>query len=157
MRSIEIDDEVFAYLQGNAVPYVETPNLTLRRLFKLNTERAQTESTTKHKQTYQETRRKKQKTDLPTLVSAGLLNQGQKLCLLNYQGRKIEGYESILSGKALLWNNKTYSMSELAKICLKKEGFKSDSVRGPAHWANSDGISIKDLWSRYLSTNKKIS
>ena len=36
MRNIEIDDEVFGYLQSKAIPFVETPNLTLRRLFKLN-------------------------------------------------------------------------------------------------------------------------
>ena len=36
MRNIEIDDEVFGYLQSKAVPFVETPNLTLRRLFSLN-------------------------------------------------------------------------------------------------------------------------
>lgn len=45
-------------------------------------------------------------------------------------------------------------MSEVAKICLKKEGFRSESVRGPAHWSNSDGISVKDLWNRYLSKKK---
>ena len=32
MQSIEIDEELFAYLQSKAIPFVETPNLTLRRL-----------------------------------------------------------------------------------------------------------------------------
>ncbi|MBW1815221.1 MAG: hypothetical protein JRJ39_16680, partial [Deltaproteobacteria bacterium] len=32
MKTIEIDDEVFGYLQSKAIPFVETPNLTLRRL-----------------------------------------------------------------------------------------------------------------------------
>ncbi len=36
MRQIEIDDEVFAYLQGQALAFVETQNLTLRRLFQLD-------------------------------------------------------------------------------------------------------------------------
>ena len=36
-------------------------------------------------------------------------------------------------------------MSELAKECLKKEGFSSESVRGPAHWFNSDEISVKEF------------
>ena len=36
MKNIEIDDEVFSYLQSKAIPFVETPNLTLRRLFSLN-------------------------------------------------------------------------------------------------------------------------
>jgi len=151
MKSIEIDDEVFAYLQGNAIPYVETPNLTLRRLFKLNGKVPSSEATSKHPSAHHEIRGKEQKADLPTLIRAGLLHEGQKLYLLDYQGRKIEGHEAILSGKALLWNNKMYSMSELAKIYLKKEGFRSESVRGPAHWSNSDGISVKDLWNRCLS------
>jgi len=32
MQTIEIDDELFGYLQSKAIPFVETPNLTLRRL-----------------------------------------------------------------------------------------------------------------------------
>jgi negative regulator of replication initiation len=36
MRNIEIEDEVLGYLQSKAIPFVETPNLTLRRLFNLN-------------------------------------------------------------------------------------------------------------------------
>ncbi len=43
MRNIEIDDEVFGYLQSKAVPFVETPNLTLRRLFSLNGKPAKSE------------------------------------------------------------------------------------------------------------------
>ena len=153
MKSIEIDDEVFAYLQGNAIPYVETPNLTLRRLFKMNGATPASEATAEH-QAHHEIRGKEQKADLPALIRAGLLNEGQKLYLLDYQGRLVQGHEAILSGKALLWNNTMYSMSELAKICLKQEGFRSESVRGPAHWSNSDGISVKDLWTRYLSKRK---
>jgi hypothetical protein len=38
-----------------------------------------------------------------------------------------------ISGNNLLWNNELFSMSELAKECLKKEGSSSESVRGPAH------------------------
>ena len=57
----------------------------------------------------------------------------------------IAGYDSTISGKSLLWNNELFSMSELAKECLKKEGFSSESVRGPAHWFNSDEISVKEF------------
>lgn len=155
MKSIEIDDEVFAYLQSNAIPYVETPNLTLRRLFKLNGAKPPSDATSSLQPVlHHEVRGKEQKADLQTLVRAGLLHEGQKLYLLDYQRRKIERHVAMVSGKVLLCNNKTYSMSELAKICLKKEGFRSESVRGPAHWSNSDGISVKDLWNRYLSKRK---
>jgi negative regulator of replication initiation len=154
MKTIEVDDEVFAYLQGNAIPYVETPNLTLRRLFKMNGSTPSSEATASHQPVQYGIRGKEQKADLPTLIRAGLLREGQKMFLLDYQGRKIERYEAIVSGKALLWHNNIYSMSELAKICLKKEGFRSESVRGPAHWSNYDGITVKDLWNRYLSKKK---
>ena len=36
MLKIEIDEEVFAYLQSRAVAFVEKPNDTLRRIFSLN-------------------------------------------------------------------------------------------------------------------------
>jgi hypothetical protein len=155
MRNIEIDDEVFGYLQSKAVPFVETPNLTLRRLFSLNSKPAKSEkpsSQVVQAQRIGRVRKKQPKTDLPRLVQAGLLQEGQTLYLLDYQGKKIPGYDSTISGKNLLWNNELFAMSELAKECLKKEGFSSESVRGPAHWSNADGISVKQLWKQFLET-----
>ena len=147
MRNIEIDDEVFGYLQGKAIPFVETPNLTLHRLFNLNGKPVKSEKTCSQMiqdQRLGRVRKKQPKTDLFKLVQVGLLQEGQTLYLLDYQGKKIEGYDSIISGKNLLWNNELYSMSELAKECLKKESFSSESVRGPAHWSNADGISVNE-------------
>ena len=155
MRNIEIDDEVFGYLQSKAVPFVETPNLTLRRLFSLNGKPAKSEKSSSQiiqDQRIGRVRKKRPKANLPKLVQVGLLQEGQTLYLLDYQGKKIPGYDSTISGKNLLWNNELFSMSELAKECLKKEGFSSESVRGPAHWANGDGISVKELWKQYLKT-----
>lgn len=155
MRNIEIDDEVFGYLQSKAVPFVETPNLTLRRLFSLNGKPAKSEKPSSQiiqDQRIVRVRKKRPKTDLPKLVQVGLLQEGQTLYLLDYQGKKMPGYDSTISGKKLLWNNELFSMSELAKECLKKEGFSSESVRGPAHWSNADGISVKELWKQYLKT-----
>lgn len=155
MRNIEIDDEVFGYLQSKAVPFVETPNLTLRRLFSLNGKPAKSEKPSSQiiqDQRIVRVRKKRPKTELPKLIQVGLLQEGQTLYLLDYQGKKIPGYDSIISGKKLLWNNELFSMSELAKECLKKEGFGSESVRGPAHWSNADRISVKELWKQYLKT-----
>ncbi len=149
MKNIEIDDEVFAYLQSKAVPFVENPNLTLRRLFGLNGKKG----VSIPKQPTATLRKKQPKANLPTLVQSGLLESGQTLYLHDYQGNIIQGHEASISGKHLLYNNKQQSMSELAKLLLKKEGFSSNSVRGPAHWHNSDGISIKELWSQYLTRN----
>ncbi|MEW2133284.1 hypothetical protein [Streptomyces sp. NPDC005435] len=36
MRTIQVDDEVFAYLQSRSVPLVDTPNDVLRRLLLMN-------------------------------------------------------------------------------------------------------------------------
>jgi len=155
MRNIEIDDEVFGYLQSKAIPFVETPNLTLRRIFGLNSITAKSKALTptiEQTQRKRHVRKKQPKTDLPKLIQAGLLQEGQTLYLHDYQGKRISSYDSTISGKNLLWNNELFSMSELAKECLKKEGFSSESVRGPAHWFNSDGISVKELWGQYLKT-----
>jgi len=156
MRTIEIDDEVFGYLQSKAISYVETtPNLTLRRLFGLDivlTKSEDPKSKVREIQEYKNPRRKQPKTDLQQLIQASLLQERQTLYLYDYQGNQISGYDSTISGKKLLWNNITYSMSKLAERGLRKEGFSSESVRGPAHWFNSDGISVKELWKQYLET-----
>ena len=152
MRNIEIDDEVFAYLQSKAIPFVETPNLTLRRLFELDKCKLHKPNVPSTQETRTLSRKKKQsKTALPSLVHAGLLQEGQTLYLHDYQGKKFPGYEVAVSGKSLLWNSQLFSMSQLAKNFLKQEGFSSNSVRGPARWYNADGISIKELWDQYLN------
>ena len=154
MRKIEIDDEVFGYLQSKAVPFVETPNLTLRRLFNLNGKSAKSDKTPSQivqAERIGQIRKKQPKTDLSKLIQVGLLREGQTLYLLDYQGKRIPGYDATISGKNLLWNNELFSMSELAKECLKKEGFSSESVRGPAHWSNADGISVKAVSYTHLT------
>ena len=154
MKPIEIDDELFAYLQGKAIAFVETPNLTLRRL--LLGDKTKSEIPPNHKSISPVSpkkirqNKKQPKTDLPKLTKSGFLEEGQFLYLYDYQGNRIDGFEATISGKKLLWNNNSCSMSELAKELLKKIGFSSESVRGPAHWYNRDGISVKDLWKQYL-------
>ncbi len=149
MRTIEVDDEVFAYLASKAIPYQEiTPNLTLRRLFNLSG-KASSGDISKGR-TPQSTDKRQRKTNLQELIKTDLIREGQTLFLYDYQGRKIDGYEAVVSGKSLLREGKPFSMSELAKEDLKEKGFTSESVRGPAHWYNSDGISIKDLWSQLI-------
>ena len=80
MRNIEIDDEVFGYLQSKAIPFVETPNLTLRRLFSLNGKSVKSEKTSSQilqNQRLGRGRKKQAKTDLFKLVQVGLLQEGQ--------------------------------------------------------------------------------
>jgi len=150
MREIEIDDEVYAYLQSQAIPFEElSPNATLRRL--LITNKKSSISGKTNLQKYPQNKRTKQrKTNLLLLIKSGLLKEGQKLYLRDYNNNIIENYEAEISGKSLLRNGATFSMSELAKIGLKEKGFTSDSVQGPARWYNSDSISVLKLWINYL-------
>jgi hypothetical protein len=146
MKTIEIDDEVFAYLQSKAFAYIENPNLTLRRILGIEKRPTQQLRSRPHVGSG-----KKPKADLNELVRAGLIREGQRLTLRDYQGRDVEGCESIVSHGSLLWNGKRYSMSDLARALLKQQGYKSDSVRGPMFWFNEDGVSIKDIWEKHLA------
>jgi len=151
MQTIEIDEEVFTYLQSKAIPYKEiNPNMTLRRLFHLNAT-SPSEGGEKSKATNTAGKKRKPRTHLNTLVQASLLREGQTLFLHDYQNNKVDGYEATISGDRLLWNKKPYSMSKLAEIGLKEIGFTSNAVRGPSHWLTSDGISIEEIWNRFLS------
>ena len=133
------------YLQNKAIAFVESPNDTLRRLFGIS------QTSTPTKKTVSPSKRKMRKTNLTELNNAGLLKDGQKLFFQDYQGHKYSEYDVTLSRNSLVWNGNSYSMSDLAKILLKKHGYESDSVRGPLFWYTDDGVSIKDLWSQYNS------
>lgn len=147
MKNIEIDDEVFTYLQSNALAYVEnTPNKTLRRLFGLDSKTRKSEKIIKpHK--------KRPRTDLTKLVIARILENGQELQMYDYQKRIIPSVIAKIDGKYLLFQNQRYSMSQLAKIKLNEHGYASNEVRGPEFWYTSEDISIRTLWDRYLNEN----
>jgi len=152
MVTIEIDEELYAFLTNQAIAFVDkTPNDVLRRLLKINKEPAQTPRRFEPNKR----RRKKPKTNLSDLVSAGLLNNGQELFLHDYQGNKINGHRTVLSNGFLLYNGQTYSMSDLARSLLKENGFQSDSVRGPIFWYTENGKSIKELWDIFLKNHYK--
>ena len=157
MRRIEIDDEVFACLQSHAVPYVDTPNDTLRRLLPLESKPNATASTSTSEEPLRSTprrqsARKRAKANLGALISAGVLQNGQKLFLHDYQGNRIRGAEATIGGHGIWPSDKSrlYSMSDLAQELLKKEGYRSDSVRGPSHWHTVEGKSVTQLWDEYL-------
>ena len=143
MRIVEIDDEVFAYLQGKAVAFLEQPNDTLRRVLGIEPalvnpiERPGIGG-----------RLKRQKVDLRSLRDAGLLSEGQQLFLHDYKGRRLDGFVAEVRANNLMWNGRRYSMSRLACELLGQHGYSSDSVRGPAHWFTGEGISMLKLWNR---------
>ena len=87
---------------------------------------------------------------LGLLREAGLLRNGQTLYLHDFRGQRVEGAECAVYHENLKWKNKQYSMSRLAGILLKAEGYQADSVRGPAHWYTEEGVRITDLWEKYL-------
>ncbi|MDD2918353.1 hypothetical protein [Rhodoferax sp.] len=167
--SIDIDDEVFSHLEKHAKPYVDTPNMTLRRLLGLTD--AQTLPTQSNavvevdpdlealylqaKASLGSTkaslaRTKAPKADLRLLVKSGYLKDGEKLSFLDYQGNVVHKFSAVVSGGDLIYGGQRYSMSNLAKELLGELGFSSTSVRGPAHWANESGKSVKDLWQLNL-------
>jgi hypothetical protein len=143
VKKIEIDDEVYAFLQHQAVAYEETPNTTLRRLLRLGPRTAPRSGRRPVRPT-QTGRRSK--ADLEVLVSAELLKPAEILELRDYQGRKVEGSDAKVSGSGLLFNGRRYTMSNLAQRLLQQHGYRGTSVRGPAHWFTKSGKSIKELW-----------
>lgn len=147
MRKIEVDDEVYAYLESKVSTFSETENHVLRRILHLDEAVVPPPIDTN--------RRKKPNANLSVLVKVGLLKENQQLFLHDYQGNRIPGYEATLSQGSLVWKNKPYSMSKSAEILLKEKGYRSNSVRGPAHWYTSDGISIKDIWDIYLKKESR--
>lgn len=156
MRQIEIDDEVFAFLQGQARAFVDTPNLTLRRLLPIDKPTVTAASkplATDEKAPPRKTRRKQPKANLRTLVSSGRLADGQALFLVDYQDNTLSQHRAVVSGASLKWRGQLYSMSDLARELLQKEGYSSNSVRGPAHWCTEQGVTIKTLWQQYLNNS----
>ena len=157
MKTIEIDDEVFAFLQGQAIPFVETnPNLVLRRLLL----KKSVEQKTLRKSPIQRGRHKKApKADLEKLVAYGLLSEGQTL-YFNYKGKSFsQKYNAKIAGNHLLYEGEAYTMSKLvAEILeLEGEGIPSKAYRGPDYWCSSDGISVRQLWERYLDKEGYVS
>jgi hypothetical protein len=165
MESIKIDNDVFAHLQKHARPLIDTPNSTLRRLLSIDS--ATTVTTSKKTSPVVDaeleelpaaarSRSKAPKADLKILIGAALLRNGQKLHLVDYQGNKVQRFSpAVISSGDLVFNSQHYSMSGLAQELLAKVDFRSNSVRGPAHWVTDDNKTIKDLWQQYLDRNTK--
>lgn len=166
MPNIEIDNDVFAYLQKHARPFLDTPNSTLRRLLELDKSEPQNPSsplTTSDLSSLDDLlaesiamhRAKAPKADLRTLVENNFLQDGQRLRLVDYQNQPVENSTATISGGDLSYNGKRFSMSNLAMELLANTGFKSKAVRGPAHWVTDDGVTVKELWARYLAEQQQ--
>jgi len=159
MQTIQIDADVFAVLQKNAQPFIDTPNSTLRRLLGIDlvvspvpVELDQGDEVLEKllKESMESVRTKAPKADLSKLVHAGFLKEGEQLSLVDYQSNLVPDCQATISGSSLLFKGKPYSMSKLAQELLQNVGYKSNDVRGPSHWVNAEGITITNLWEKYL-------
>jgi hypothetical protein len=152
MKTIEIDEEVYAYLQSKAIPYEDkNPNDTIRRLFGFDNKAIpQRPIPLPQERPRMLQGRKKPKASLIELVNAGFLEEGQILHVRDYREREIPDSEATVHQGRLLKDGLSDSMSKLAEKLLKKNGYDSDSVRGPAHWFTSNDVSVKSLWDKYL-------
>ncbi len=167
MKSISVDDEVFSHLEKHAKPFVDTPNATLRRLLGLadlqtpskqvtTTDKVDSELDALYAQAKASLgRTKAPKADLRSLVKSGYLKDGERLILLDYQGNVVRKFSAVVSGGDLIYGGQRYAMSNLAQELLGKLGFTSKSVRGPAHWVNESGKSVRDLWQLNLDKTSK--
>jgi hypothetical protein len=166
MPVISIDDEVFAHIDKNARGLGATPNSTLRRLLGM----AESKPLAKNigggaaPDLYElmadamasaGTRTKARKAQLQVLIDKGYLKDGQELHLLDYKGRRIQNMTAVIAGSDLIHDGQRYSMSNLAKKLLKLNGFNSESVRGPAHWVDTDGKTVKELWQLCVDQEPK--
>jgi hypothetical protein len=153
MPTIKIDDDVFAFLQSHARPFVDSPNSTLRRLLKIDSppKDADNELDALLSEAVASARTKAPKTDLKELIRAGLVREGEPLFLVDYQGKRVPGKQATVHGSLLAYNGQFFSMSSLAEDLLKEIGFRSNSVRGPAHWANAAGTPMQTLWAQLLT------
>jgi len=147
MRAIEIDEEVYSYLQAQAVPFEDTPNLILRRLLMLDQLSSKPAARPPAEAASSGRRRK---ADLATLVSCGLLRDGELLNLHDYRGNPVPGAAATVRGGALEHDGARHSMSQLARALLESRGYSSKAVRGPLFWRTESGKSIKDLWDQHL-------
>jgi hypothetical protein len=93
--------------------------------------------------------RKGGKVMLQELVDNGLIKNGDTLYFYNTKLFQDEQAQIIASSNKLKYkiDGRTYSISKLAEILLKKHGFKHDKhgVAGPLYWKTRDEKLLNDL------------
>jgi hypothetical protein len=165
MQPFSVDEEVVGVVwnRANPKPFEQlTFNVALRRVLGLPEESAvrATPKTSKDADGFEDLealltqptreRLKAPKADLAVLIKAGYLRNGEKLYLVDYQSQRVPSSEASISGNYLEFKGRHFTMSKLAQQLLTKLGFKSEAVRGPAHWVNAKGASVMVLWQQYL-------
>jgi len=154
MKTVEVDDQIYAALQSMAIPFVDkSPNCVLRKLLLKNDHGGKKPNTVSVGRNHH---RKAKKANLGKLVRIGLLKENQTLTF-NYKEMTLsKEYKAQVSGGCILFEGQRYKMSPVVRMILEKEGrgIPSGSYRGPEYWVNSDGISVRQLWEQHL--NKEV-
>ncbi|GAA4902579.1 hypothetical protein ACFPM3_28460 [Streptomyces coeruleoprunus] len=131
MRSIEVDDEVYALLVKEARPLEDTANSVLRRKYGLDSETSDPADTNHRKST------------LAPLVDAGQLSKGQRLM---WRRRNL-GEEHVAfvteEGKMRLEDGSVHDSPSGA--CRAAAGI---SVNGWSAWCTDDGTALHVLKAR---------
>jgi len=155
MHTIEIDELTYRFLQAKALAFVETPGDTIKRLLGIEDPSVNLQASANNLANLSNTeiKRKKRKTNLPELIRAGLLKNGQRLIFQDYKGNRYPEYEVILRGADLIWKGNSYSMSDLAKRLLQEKGYTNEFVRGPIFWVTEAGRTIAEIWDKHLKNN----
>lgn len=157
MRTIEVDDAVYRALEIRVRSFGETPNTVLRREFGIDAVSAppNVDRSPSNGATCKPKRGKARKANLRDLVRAGSLADGQVLFMHDYQGNRVDGVQAKVRGKDLEYEGSIYSMSALTREHMKRQGYESDSYRGPQFWYTAQGTSVKNLWDEYLSRSSQ--
>lgn len=174
MPTIEIDDEVLGFIEQHATGFSATPNSVLRHLLGIYPIEQSEQVEKKDNNQFiprpprspwkgqrgpfhqkfgpsfpRQPRSRRRRASLDTLVKAGILNEGQKLILKDFQGNVVEGAEAVVREGRVWFGDRPSSMSKLAGELLRGCGYTSPAFRGPRHWFTEDGRSIDALWQAY--------
>lgn len=151
MRTIQVDDDVYRSLEAHAQGFSDSPNAVLRRVLGVGP-KAERSSAKLAVRAIRSRRGKAPKTNLRDLVRVGSLSEGQKLFMHDYQGNRIDGVQANVSGNSLEFEGELLSMSALTRNVMQRQGYQSDSYRGPHFWFTAEGKSVRELWDEYLKT-----
>jgi len=150
MRNIEVDDEVYEYLENRIAGFSDSPNSVLRRVFRLDLPSSYEKPSSTGIKTRTPTT-KAPKADLRKLVAAGELCEGQVLELRDYKGVP-QGISAKIRDGQLEYQGRFWSLSALARKLMQELGYQSDAYRGPHFWYNSEGKSVRELWEKWLTS-----
>lgn len=139
--TIRVDDEVYAALQAEAKPFIDTPNSVLRRKFGLAPEGSSTAAPAPAAQGA---------TKLGVLIREGVLSAGERLVWRRAQQGKTHEAKVLADGAVLTEGDVRHlSPSGAARHVAGYE------VNGWRSWRQeSTGKTLEELWDEYESSGR---